>query len=169
MSIRRAKFKDIECIKKCDNILLESYEDNFYNMLFNLTGFSGYVIEEKSKIIGYILSVIDDEFMEAYKSHFWTNGSIKWDLKDFEEDEIGHIISFGVLEEFQRKGYGTKLLNLIEEDLSKRFKIEYFKLNVKTTNEIAYNLYKKIGYEVIEMEPRYYKDGSDAYLMHKMI
>jgi len=43
------------------------------------------------------------------------------------------------------------------------------RLEVKTSNKVAINLYKKMGFIISNMLPAYYNDGSDAYVMQKFI
>jgi len=43
------------------------------------------------------------------------------------------------------------------------------KLEVRVDNEEAMKMYKKLGYDIVDILKRYYKDGGDAYLMIKKL
>ena len=64
------------------------------------------------------------------------------------------IIDVFVMPEYQGNGYGDKYKNR-----------NYF-LEVNVNNERAINLYKKNGFEVLDIRKHYYKD-EDAYVMSK--
>jgi len=103
-----------------------------------------FILAEKSPekiIIGYIIGII-------------------------EGGGVGHIISICVDPSFRRRGIGSRLMMMAE-----RYFIEEractSKLEVKTTNQEALRMYEKLGYEIVDVLKRYYKDGSDAYLMTK--
>ncbi|MEM2880621.1 MAG: ribosomal protein S18-alanine N-acetyltransferase [Candidatus Methanomethylicaceae archaeon] len=77
---------------------------------------------------------------------------------------LGHIISIAVEKDFRGKGIGKKLLHELIKRLSgmgaKKIRIE-----VRESNEIAINLYKKTGFTTKEKISRYYPDGEDALVM----
>ncbi|WP_166636347.1 GNAT family N-acetyltransferase [Fonticella tunisiensis] len=63
-------------------------------------------------------------------------------------DNLYHLVNFGVIPEFRRKGYGYYfLLGIIEE--CKKYEIEELYLTVDNMNHSAVNLYKKIGFKEI--------------------
>ena len=120
-----------------------------------------------------------DEAFEIVKSlleieHFYV-------IKDNKENKIIGFIAFGIYSirishimiiaihpNFQRKGIGSKLLNYCEEVL-KNYLVKKVRLEVRTSNDIAINFYKKHGFEVADSLSNYYNDSSDAYLMVKNI
>ncbi|MEM2128265.1 MAG: ribosomal protein S18-alanine N-acetyltransferase [Candidatus Methanomethylicaceae archaeon] len=77
---------------------------------------------------------------------------------------LGHIISIAVEKDFRGKGIGKKLLHELIKRLSgmgaKKIRIE-----VRESNEIAINLYKKMGFTTKEKISRYYPDGEAALVM----
>ncbi|MEM4234256.1 MAG: ribosomal protein S18-alanine N-acetyltransferase [Candidatus Methanomethylicaceae archaeon] len=77
---------------------------------------------------------------------------------------LGHIISIAVEKDFRGKGIGKKLLHELIKRLSgmgaKKIRIE-----VRESNEIAINLYKKTGFTTKEKIFRYYPDGEAALVM----
>lgn len=76
-------------------------------------------------------------------------------------DEID-IINIIINENFRRKGYASKLLDyVISISNNKKLILEVSSLNIP-----AINLYKKYGFEQINVRKGYYS-GSDALIMEK--
>ena len=82
----------------------------------------------------------------------------------YDRIEIDNIL---VKEEFRNKGIGTKLLEYLIE-YSKENKIENITLEVRISNTIARNLYKKMGFNEVATRKYYYGD-EDAILMEKQV
>ncbi|WP_457549079.1 ribosomal protein S18-alanine N-acetyltransferase [Archaeoglobus sp.] len=78
--------------------------------------------------------------------------------------ETSKIVSLAVKKEFRRKGIGFKLLSTAIERCKERRKKKVL-LEVRVSNYPAQNLYKKIGFKIVDIIPNYYQDGEDAYLM----
>ncbi len=78
--------------------------------------------------------------------------------------ETSKIVSLAVKKEFRRRGIGTKLLSTAIERCRERGKKRVM-LEVRVSNYPAQNLYKKIGFKIVDVIPNYYQDGEDAYLM----
>ena len=67
--------------------------------------------------------------------------------------------------EYRNKGIGNNLINyFIDKYITK----EDIILEVAVNNEKAINLYKKNGFEVINIRKKYYKD-IDAYVMKRVV
>lgn len=64
----------------------------------------------------------------------------------FEKDGA-YIFGFGILPKYQGKGYGKDMLKLVLDDLIKK-NVDTIMIDVNSTNERAYNLYKKYGFRV---------------------
>lgn len=77
---------------------------------------------------------------------------------------LGHVISLAVKKEFHGKGIGKKLLGELMRRLgsigAKKIRIE-----VRESNEVAINLYKKMGFVEKNKIPGYYPDGESAIVM----
>ena len=73
-----------------------------------------------------------------------------------------HILNFGVYPLRQKEGIGGALLKYFLDDLED---ISTVFLEVKKSNFLAINLYKKNGFKVCGERKKYYKDGSSALLM----
>jgi len=76
-----------------------------------------------------------------------------------------HIIAIGVRDSYRRLGIGEGLL--IETiKLAQILNANVVTLEVRAANEIAQELYKKYGFQVVGRRPRYYSsDGEDAIIM----
>lgn len=79
----------------------------------------------------------------------------------FDEININH---FAVNPQYRRKGYATKLLKYLVNNMNNQL----LYLEVNTSNISAINLYKKFGLEIIRTRENYYGKGQDAYIMQKM-
>ena len=75
------------------------------------------------------------------------------------------IINFNVLEFFQNKHIGSKLLEKLVS-LSLENKMKNITLEVRSDNEKAIYLYKKFGFKSVSIRKKYYNDV-DGILMEK--
>jgi len=74
------------------------------------------------------------------------------------------IMSIAVRKEYRGLGIGSKLLDEVIKRCKERGKAQLF-LEVRVSNKIAQQLYKKKGFRIIDIIPAYYNDGEDAYVM----
>jgi len=79
---------------------------------------------------------------------------------------VGHVISIDVLPENRRLGIGSKLLHEAEERL-RAARCHTVILETAVDNASALAFYKRHGYSVAKIVPRYYSNGVDAFLMDK--
>ena len=80
-----------------------------------------------------------------------------------------NIINFLVKPKFQKKGYGSKLLQELIQNIKELRKIKKIVLNVKSSNEIAIKLYEKYNFKIVEKIENYYQSGDDSFLMEMNI
>ncbi len=80
------------------------------------------------------------------------------------EERDAKIMSIAVKREFRRMGIGSRLLDEAIRWCRARGKRRLL-LEVRVSNHPAQNLYKKKGFRVIGVNPNYYSDGEDAYIM----
>lgn len=97
------------------------------------------VADTGSRIAGYIVTLDIDEF-------------------------TGKIMAFAVKKEFRGMGIGKMLLSEAIKRLEGRGKRKII-LEVRVSNVPAQKLYKKFGFEIVDVIHGYYSDGEDAYLM----
>jgi ribosomal-protein-alanine N-acetyltransferase len=80
------------------------------------------------------------------------------------EDSSAHILSIAVRREYRKKKVGLNLVTELIRKLKKAYVLS-IKLEVRSTNIAAINLYKKIGFQSFEVIKNYYSDGEDAVVM----
>ena len=85
-----------------------------------------------------------------------------------EPDRTGHITTLGVAPEHRRRSIGEQMLTRIEEGFRRRH-VRTVRLEVRSVNTGAQELYRKLGYIVTQRLPRYYSNGGDGLLMIKAI
>ena len=73
-----------------------------------------------------------------------------------------NIVNIGVFPPRQKEGIGTMLLNSFLKSIKNSSSVF---LEVKRSNLNAIELYKTIGFKVIDRRQNYYKDGSSALIM----
>ena len=141
MIIRKWLYTDISSVFKIEK---ESFSDAWTKEMISDTfiqdNFIGFVAEENDNVVGYI--------------------ALTYCL---DEAEINII---AVTREFRRKGVASALLNATYETLLSSG-IDKIFLEVRKSNKSAQNLYKKQGFTVIGVRPKYYKGVEDAILMRK--
>jgi ribosomal-protein-alanine N-acetyltransferase len=80
------------------------------------------------------------------------------------QDGEGHITTIAVHPDFRRRGFGELLL-LVALDKMVRLGVDVATLEMRPSNGVAYQLYRKYGFEVGRRQRRYYRDGEDAWVM----
>ena len=83
-----------------------------------------------------------------------------------EDDYLGHITTLGVAPEHRRRGLAGGLMEKMEDAFRKRG-VRMVRLEVRSINTAAVNLYRSLGYIVTQRLPRYYANGGDGFLMVK--
>lgn len=87
----------------------------------------------ESKFRDQYLAVLDEEFIGVCGVSFESDGA--------------YIFGFGIEPKYQGKGFGKDMLKLVLDDLIKK-NVDVIMIDVNSTNERAYNLYKKYGFTV---------------------
>lgn len=78
-------------------------------------------------------------------------------------DGIGWIATLGVLPQYRRMGIAAALLAECEQEL----RTPTLRLSVRRSNEPALNLYKRFGYQMVDVWRNYYRSGEDAFVLEK--
>lgn len=138
--IRKATEKDIVEIIKLGSILNTNFSKTY--------DISQYLKDEK-----YIILFNEDDGINAFIIVY----------KNIDYFELEAIV---VNINFRKKGIASRLINFFEEKYTK--KGDSILLEVAVNNEAAVSLYKKIGFEIINIRKKYY-DQIDAYVMKKVI
>jgi ribosomal-protein-alanine N-acetyltransferase len=76
----------------------------------------------------------------------------------------GHITTIAVHPEFRRRSLGELLL-LVALDKMLTLGVDTVTLEMRPSNGVAFQLYRKYGFEVEHRQPGYYRDGEDALVM----
>ena len=85
------------------------------------------------------------------------------------DDAEAHIVTLDVLQQFRRRGTGSRLLKRAEESLAGR-RVSWVWLETATTNEAAIAFWQKHGYRQSgDILRGYYGRSGDAYQMRKRL
>ena len=76
---------------------------------------------------------------------------------------IGWIATLGVLPQYRRLGIAAALLERCEQELA----LPRIRLSVRRSNDPALALYKKSGYQLVDVWRNYYNSGEDALVLEK--
>lgn len=151
MNIRCAKPEDLMNMQHCNLLCLpENYQMKYY-FYHGLTWPQlSYVAEnDKGDIVGYVLAKMEEP-------------------EPGEESKHGHITSLAVKRPYRRLGLAQKLMNQASYAMVECFDAVYVSLHVRKSNRAALNLYtNSLGFKILEIEPKYYADGEDAYSMRR--
>ncbi|MCW5875368.1 MAG: ribosomal protein S18-alanine N-acetyltransferase [Anaerolineales bacterium] len=79
-------------------------------------------------------------------------------------DEELHIANFAVAAAFRRQGLGRRLLGHLLAEAAE-LGMGSATLEVRTGNQAARQLYRRLGFADVGMRPRFYSDGEDAVIM----
>lgn len=100
------------------------------------------------KIVGYVLAKMEEDAAEPH----------------------GHITSVAVARTHRKLGLATKLMSATHKAMEEVFGAKYVSLHVRVTNRVAVHLYTgTLGYQIHDVEGKYYADGEDAYEMRKYL
>jgi ribosomal-protein-alanine acetyltransferase len=83
-----------------------------------------------------------------------------------EPDGTGHVVALGVAPEHRRLGFGRRLMHEVEQGFLRRG-VSTVRLEVRTSNVVAQQLYLDLGYNIVRRMSRYYTSGDDGFLMVK--
>ena len=92
-----------------------------------------------------------------------TIGKMKYSLI-YDRMELDDIY---VIEEYRNKGIGNKLMSYLVSKAIE-YRVVNITLEVRLSNEIARDLYKKYGFREVALRKNYYKD-EDGVLMEKQV
>ncbi|GAV99061.1 N-acetyltransferase complex catalytic subunit Ard1 [Lentinula edodes] len=150
MNIRLARPEDLSGMQAGNLVNLpENYLMKFWMYHIITWPQLSFVAEnDKGHIVGYVLAKIDEESEEK-------GGEMH-----------GHVNSISVLRSYRRLGLAKRLMMLSQDAMASIYKANYVSLHVRKSNIAAIGLYRDtLGFEVAEVEKKYYGDGEDAYVM----
>lgn len=79
------------------------------------------------------------------------------------KEGIGWIATLGVLPSYRRMGIAAALLVQCEQEMN----LPSNRLSVRRSNEPALALYRKFGYQMVDVWRGYYHSGEDALVLEK--
>jgi ribosomal-protein-alanine acetyltransferase len=85
-----------------------------------------------------------------------------------EPDHTGHVTTLGVAPEHRRRGIANRMMEKVEEGFRRRG-ARMVRLEVRSINTGAQQLYRNLGFVVTQRLPRYYSNGGDGLLMVKSL
>ncbi|KAL4888453.1 acyl-CoA N-acyltransferase [Aspergillus ambiguus] len=110
------------------------------------TGGSKSVAEQYPKVVGYVLAKMEEEPTDGVQH--------------------GHITSLSVMRTHRRLGIAERLMRMSQRAMAESHRASYVSLHVRVSNIAALRLYRDtLGFQVDNVESKYYADGEDAYAM----
>lgn len=148
--IREFKPSDLETVLLINKTCLPENYPAYFFMQHHVNFPKSFLIAENDeKIVGYVMCRVEHGLLHTKKI---------WGKK-------GHIISIAVIPEERHKGIGKALMKKALEALKNVYKVDEYYLEVRVTNTVAINLYRKLGFSIVKRLKGYYLDGEDAFLM----
>lgn len=140
-ALRQASIADLDtlCALESDSFSYDQIGRRSFRYLLRSPSVHVYVCADAEKVIAYAI------ILTRRNSHYC------------------RLYSMATSSAARGKGVGAWLLtNLIE-----RLKTQHLgmRLEVKTNNTAGLTLYRRLGFEVIDVLPGYYSDGDDGYRM----
>jgi len=153
-TIRLFEEKDLHQVVNINwTCLPENYDDSFFLELYYNFPKTFIVATIGEKIVGYLMCRVEIGFSEIKRL-----GIVK----------KGHIVSIAVLPEYRNKGIGYALVTQALNGV-KAYNVSEIYLEVRISNDVAINLYKKLEFKPIKTLNGYYKDGESAHLMARLV
>ena len=139
-------------MQECNLLCLpENYQMKYY--FYHLLSWPQllFVAEDEGKVVGYVLAKMEEDVPAGEEPH-------------------GHITSLAVLREYRKLGIATILMSTVQKVMLECYDSLYVSLHVRVGNKAALTLYKDtLGFDVHEVEAKYYADQEDAYDMRKYL
>ena len=85
-----------------------------------------------------------------------------------EPDHTGHVTTIGVAPDHRRRHLAKRLMLRVEDGFRRR-NVRMVRLEVRSVNLPAQQLYLSLGYSVTQRLPKYYSNGGDGLLMIKSL
>lgn len=131
-----------------------------------------------------VIELVEETFSEAYDpdlyhtlSREWPNGLV---VAEMGTEVIGFLMAtiqrpfqarvliLGIKEGYRGQGVGRALMQAIMNRSIIRG-CRNITLEVRVSNERALNFYSRLGFEMIGLIPKFYRDGESAFLLKKML
>ena len=153
-ALRQFTPADLEAVMSINRVCLpENYAPYFFMDTFSTLPETFIIAESQGRVAGYIMCRIEHGFS---------------DLKKLRFAKKGHIISVAVMPDYRKQGIAYSLVEQALSALTALHTDECY-LEVRVSNDPAIKLYNKMGFDTTRTIPRYYFDGSDAFVMTKTL
>jgi ribosomal-protein-alanine N-acetyltransferase len=129
-----------------------------------------------------IATLVRDALRESYPTslyldihRWWRDGFLVADLDGhpvgflaavISSDGQARILMFAVSAAFRRRGVGSQMMNAFIQQ-SAMHGLGRIELEVRVSNDDAIRFYKRYGFEISQVLPKFYTDGEDGYKMIK--
>jgi len=147
--------------------------------------------QPKKEIVGYILGKVEDHPVNPIRQifpssrvpplydeedtllHYMDGGSMNQvppsqQQQRRQSETWGIVTSIAVHSHARRLGIASSLLDQVHYHLGLCYQVKSVGLHVRISNQAAVKLYcERLGYDVADIIPFYYRDGEDAYFMRK--
>ncbi len=104
----------------------------------------------------------------SYRAVTQTGAMVGFIVGLVEPDHTGHVTTVGVAPEHRRRRIAQRLMEKVEDGFRRR-DVRMVRLEVRSINTGAQQLYRNIGYTITQRLPRYYSNGGDGLLMVKSL
>eukprot|EP01013_Petalomonas_cantuscygni_P003147 TRINITY_DN1329_c0_g2_i2.p1 TRINITY_DN1329_c0_g2~~TRINITY_DN1329_c0_g2_i2.p1 ORF type:complete len:243 (+),score=33.29 TRINITY_DN1329_c0_g2_i2:316-1044(+) len=149
VTVRRLTQDDLLNLQHCNLFCLpENYQFKYYLLhILCWPHMPQVAVDDTGKVCGYVLAKMDDEPDQLLPK--------------------AHITSISVLRSHRMLGVATKLVRATQREMRHTYLAHVVSLHVRASNTAAIHLYQNsCGFRVVEVEPKYYADGEDAFEMH---
>ncbi len=148
--LRKFRIDDLRRVMYINTLCLpENYSEFFYVDLHEKYPNTFIVATIEDEIVGYIMCRMETGFSELGK----------WNIT-----KKGHVVSIAVLPEYRKRGIGTSLILQAMKEM-RNYGMRECYLEVRVSNQIAKNLYRKIGFKEVKTIQGYYRDREAANVM----
>ena len=148
--LRKFRIEDLHRVMFINTLCLpENYSEFFYISLYEKFPNTFIVAVIEDDIVGYIMCRMETGFSELGK----------WNVT-----KKGHVVSIAVLPEYRKRGIGTALMFEAMKEM-RNYGMKECYLEVRVSNQIAKNLYRKIGFKEVKTIQGYYRDREAANVM----
>jgi len=104
----------------------------------------------------------------SYKAVTLQNELVAFAFVMMNPNGAAHLTTIGVAPEHRRRGLGDRLMKHIETMLRQK-EVGTIMLEVRVSNYGAQQLYRRLGFCVVQRIVNYYNNGEDCYLMMKSL
>ncbi len=148
--LRKFRIEDLQRVMYINTLCLpENYSEFFYISLYEKFPNTFIVAIIEDNIVGYIMCRMETGFSELGK----------WNIT-----KKGHVVSIAVLPEYRKRGIATSLMLKAMKEM-RNYGMKECYLEVRVSNQIAKNLYIKIGFKEVKTIQGYYRDREAANVM----